>query len=112
MEIVNKENLAERIVSLLQESETKNDDFNFLRSTLDRINERLDRIESQISVQNKIPQSALRHSHLNHPSQEKFLNLEDFAKEIVENMPNEKACPYEPAGKPCDNCAMCSSRGF
>ena len=25
---------------------------------------------------------------------------------------NEKTCSVEPGGKPCDHCAMCSSRGF
>jgi hypothetical protein len=44
---------------------------------------------------------------------EKFLNLEEaIADEIINNLQNEKACPFEPAGKPCDNCAMCNSRGF
>jgi hypothetical protein len=47
-----------------------------------------------------------------HFSQEKFADLKEFADEIVNSMQNEKACPFEPAGKPCDNCAMCSSRGF
>ncbi|MGI9054475.1 MAG: hypothetical protein ACR2F2_01600, partial [Pyrinomonadaceae bacterium] len=49
---------------------------------------------------------------LNHPIQERFLNITQIADEIIENIQNEKACPYEPTGKPCDNCSMCNSRGF
>jgi hypothetical protein len=31
---------------------------------------------------------------------------------LVEFFESEKKCSVEPAGKPCDHCAMCSSRGF
>ncbi|MGI8788963.1 MAG: hypothetical protein ACR2HG_14570 [Pyrinomonadaceae bacterium] len=103
------QNLAEKIARLLQ-TETQNADFNSLQSSLEKINQRLDNIESQIAIRN--PQSALRTSHSNHSSQEKFTNLEELADEIIGNLQTEKACPYEPTGKPCDHCAMCSSRGF
>lgn len=108
MENENTQKLAEQIVKLLQNNEKGRD--NFLRLSLEEINQRLDKIESQIVLQN--PQSAIPNSKSFHPSQEKFANLEELADEIITNLQNEKACPYEPTGKPCDHCAMCSSRGF
>jgi poly-D-alanine transfer protein DltD len=102
--------LAERIASLLQENEKGSDDSTFLRASLEKINQRLDKIESQITIQN--PKPAIQNLNSAHPSQDKFVNIEELADEIIKNMQNEKACPYEPTGKPCDHCAMCSSRGF
>ena len=108
----NTQKLAEQIALLLQENEAKkpNDDFSTLHSTLEKINQRLDTIESQITTQH--PQSAIPNPKSNHFSQDKFLSLEELADEIINSMQNEKACPYEPTGKPCDHCAMCNSRGF
>ncbi|MCA1623826.1 MAG: hypothetical protein LC768_07045 [Acidobacteria bacterium] len=104
--------LAQRIANLLQESETKVDDFSTLHSSLVKINERLDKIESQIASQNTNPQSTFRIPQSNHPSQEKFEIAKAVVQEVLEHLETEKACPYEPTGKPCDHCAMCSSRGF
>lgn len=108
MEIRNTQDLAERIAVLLQQSEKGSEEF--LRSSLERMNQRLDNLESSIASQN--PESQIPNSNSNHFSQEKFANLEELADEIINGMPNEKACPYEPTGKPCDHCAMCNSRGF
>lgn len=47
-----------------------------------------------------------------HPSQERFGVEEAAVAELVEFFENEKKCTVEPGGKPCDHCAMCSSRGF
>lgn len=47
-----------------------------------------------------------------HPSQEKFGVEEATVSELVEFFENEKKCSLDPGGKPCDHCAMCSSRGF
>jgi hypothetical protein len=47
-----------------------------------------------------------------HPSQEKFGVEEAVVSELVDYFENEKTCSVEPGGKPCDHCAMCSSRGF
>ncbi len=103
--------LAERIALLLQENEKgSGGDQAFLRSSLDKINQRLDTIEIQLSASN--PESRIPKPELFHPSQEKFVNLEELADRIIDSMPNEKACPFEPTGKPCDHCAMCNSRGF
>ena len=47
-----------------------------------------------------------------HPSQEKFGVEEAVVAELVDPFEKEKTCSVEPGGKPCDHCAMCSSRGF
>lgn len=47
-----------------------------------------------------------------HPSQEKFGVEEATVSELVDFFEKEKNCSLEPGGKPCDHCAMCSSRGF
>jgi hypothetical protein len=49
---------------------------------------------------------------LSHPSQEKFGVEEAVVTELVDYFEKEKTCSVEPGGKPCDHCAMCSSRGF
>ena len=111
----NTQKLAERIALLLQqETESPKDDFSAVQATLEKINQRLDKIESQISSppSDNIPSSAFRLSPYVHPSQEKFAIDEAVAGEILEHFEKEKACAFEPNGKPCDHCAMCSSRGF
>ena len=47
-----------------------------------------------------------------HASQEKFGVEEAVVSELVDFFEKEKTCSVEPGGKPCDHCAMCSSRGF
>lgn len=49
---------------------------------------------------------------LSHPSLEKFGIEEAVVSELVDYFEKEKTCSVEPGGKPCDHCAMCSSRGF
>lgn len=49
---------------------------------------------------------------ISHPSQEKFGVDEAVVSELVDYFEKEKICTVEPGGKPCDHCAMCSSRGF
>jgi multidrug efflux pump subunit AcrA (membrane-fusion protein) len=51
-------------------------------------------------------------SSYSHPSQEKFGVEEATVAELVDFFEKEKICSVEPGGKPCDHCAMCSSRGF
>jgi hypothetical protein len=51
-------------------------------------------------------------SSYSHPSQEKFGVEEATVTELVDFFEQEKQCTIEPGGKPCDHCAMCSSRGF
>jgi hypothetical protein len=47
-----------------------------------------------------------------HPSQERFGIEEATVSELVDFFEGEKKCELEPGGKPCDHCAMCSTRGF
>lgn len=47
-----------------------------------------------------------------HPSQERFGVEEATVSELVDFFESDKKCELEPGGKPCDHCAMCSSRGF
>jgi len=47
-----------------------------------------------------------------HPSQERFGVEEAAVSELVDFFEKEKKCEIEPGGKPCDHCAMCSTRGF
>lgn len=47
-----------------------------------------------------------------HPSQERFGVDEATVSELVDYFESTRTCDLEPGGKPCDHCAMCSSRGF
>ena len=51
-------------------------------------------------------------SPYSHPSQEKFGIEEATVTELVDFFEKEKTCSVEPGAKPCDHCAMCSTRGF
>lgn len=46
-----------------------------------------------------------------HPSQERF-GIDEAVSELVDFFEREKVCSIEPGGKPCDQCGVCSSRGF
>lgn len=99
--------LAENIAHLLENNSDENN-FNFLKNEIGKINSRLENIENNLDSQN--PKSEIRNPKSAHPSQNRFVEM--LADEIIEKITNEKACPYEPAGKPCDNCSMCSSLGY
>jgi len=61
----------------------------------------------------EMPQSEIRNSQLPSPPSEQRFGVEEATiAELVEFFENEKKCSVEPGGKPCDHCAMCSSRGF
>src|SRR5215813_14084239 len=47
-----------------------------------------------------------------HASEERFGIEEATINELVDFFQTEKTCSLDPSGKPCDHCAMCSSRGF
>jgi hypothetical protein len=74
---------------------------------LQKINQRLDTLESNSNLKSEILN--LRSVH---PSQERFEIAEAVADAIFHGVHKEKACTFEPNGKPCDHCSMCSSRGF
>lgn len=46
-----------------------------------------------------------------HPSQQRF-GIDLAIAELVDHFESAKRCDMEPGDKPCDNCGMCSSRGF
>jgi len=98
--------LSEKIARLL-ESENQSPDLALLFASIDKLNHRIDKLEAAAN-----PQSAIRNPQSNHPSLEKFAVAEAIADEIFIGLQKEKACTFEPNGKPCDHCAMCSSRGF
>ena len=101
-----------------------------VRSTLSDLERKLARIEAKVSgevipTSTGSPQTAstrpipITHSPwlagVNatalHPSQERFGVEEAVVSELVDFFEKEKACSLE-TDKPCDHCALCSSRGF
>lgn len=101
----NTKNLAEKIAGLL-ESESSRPDLASIAANLEKINQRLDRLEGMQAVQS-VTQNAVRP----HPSLDKFDIPEAIADFVFSKMGKEKACTFEP-NKPCDHCSMCNSRGF
>lgn len=86
-----------------------------LRATLNEMQNRLVQIESKVGSSAPVPQMHspwLSGVNASHPSVERFGVEEATVSELVDFFQNEKACSLEPGGKPCDHCAMCSSRGF
>jgi len=105
MNEANAKNLAAKIAKLI-EGESGNADLTALRHSIEKLNDRLDRIESKLET----PASAPILS--SHPSQDRFAVVEAIVDEVFSQYQQEKACTFEPNGKPCDHCSMCSSRGF
>ncbi|SRR6266496_3576959 len=101
-----------------------------VRSSLGELQNRLGRIEATIrsanistsnpSIRDKTIEALRTHSPwlagvnatASHPSEERFGIEEATVSELVDYFQQEKTCSVEPGGKPCDHCAMCSSRGF
>src|ERR687896_130100 len=76
-----------------------------MRASLNELQNRLVQIEAKVG-------SAPRVHSPWHPSLDRFGVEEATVSELVDYFQNEKTCSMEPGGKPCDHCAMCSSRGF
>jgi hypothetical protein len=76
-----------------------------MRASLNDLQNRLVQIEAKVSFPRV-------HSPWQHPSLERFGVEEATVSKLVDYFQNEKTCSMEPGGKPCDHCAMCSSRGF
>jgi hypothetical protein len=100
-------NLAEKIAQLVT-TESKMTELSMLFASIEKINHRLDKLEQ--AQTNTRPE--LRNPLPNHPSQERFAVAEAIADAVFDLKSKEKVCTFEPNGKPCDHCAMCSSRGF
>jgi hypothetical protein len=81
-----------------------------MRASLAELQNRLIQIESKVRPGVQSPW--LGGVNSSHPSLERFGVEEATVSELVDFFQNEKTCSVEPGGKPCDHCAMCSSRGF
>ena len=105
---MNNNTLAERIAELL-EAERPAADLSAIQMSLDAIGKRLEKLEAQ-TLQH--PQHPISNLNKPHPSLDKFAIAEAVADQIFAGQGAEKACTFEPNGKPCDHCSMCNSRGF
>jgi len=99
--------LVEKIARLIT-SESNSSDHVSIQTSLDNINRRLEKLEST----SEVSQTAIRTPQLTHPSLDRFAIAEAIVDSLFDRDSKEKACTFEPDGKPCDHCSMCSSRGF
>lgn len=103
---IESKEVAEKVEKIVR-SKVGESEFTQILSALEKINHRLDRLES---ISGSKPDTSTLNSP--HPSQERFEIAEAIADAIFHGVAKEKACTFEPNGKPCDHCSMCSSRGF
>lgn len=104
------ERIARRVSSTPAAAPARNDiasELAAMRATLNDLQNKLIQIESRVGSD-----TSLRVHSPWHPSLERFGVEEATVSELVDFFQNEKTCSMEPGGKPCDHCAMCSSRGF
>ena len=81
-----------------------------MRASLNELQNKLVQIEAKVSGPRV--HSPWLGANPAHPSLERFGVEEAVVSELVDFLQSDKACSLEPGGKPCDHCAMCSSRGF
>lgn len=105
--------LAAKIAKIL-ESESGSADLTALRHSIEKLSERLDSIEAKLDPAPSVPAPAQAPAIpvSSHASQDRFSVIEAIVDEVFSQYKQEKACTFEPNGKPCDHCSMCSSRGF
>lgn len=103
---IESKEVAEKVGQIVR-SKAAESDLAQILAALDKINHRLDKLESNLNPRFEIP-----NRQFIHPSQERYAIPEAMADAIFDGVAKEKACMFEPKGKPCDHCAMCSSRGF
>jgi hypothetical protein len=108
-----------------------NAEFAAVRAGISELQKKLAQLEAKVSLESSVghpnpgpaksagavpsthsPWLAGVNASLSHPSQEKFGVEEAVVSELVDFFEKEKICNVEPGAKPCDHCAMCSSRGF
>ena len=106
MASIENQKLAEKLLKIL-ESGTSNRDLASLFASVEKINHRLDKLEAVQSSSRT--ENAIRS---NHPSLDRFSIAEAVADAVIGAKSKEKTCSFEPNGRPCDHCSMCSSRGF
>ena len=107
MRRIESKEVAEKVEQIVR-SKAAEGDLSQILLALDKINSRLDRLEMVISN----PKSEISNLRTIHPSQERFEIAEAIADAVFNGVHKEKACTFEPNGKPCDHCSMCSSLGF
>jgi hypothetical protein len=95
--------LAEKLLKIF-ESSANSPDVAALFASIEKINHRLDKLEA---AQNE-GSYPIQKTILNHPSFDKF----PIAEAVADIASKEKTCTFEPNGRPCDHCSMCSARGF
>ena len=98
--------LAEKIAKLI-ESESQNSDVASLFASIEKLDHRLKKLESDRSA--ALPFTT--HTIV-HPSQDRFEIAEAIVDRLFDKNSKEKDCTFEPNGRPCDHCSMCSSLGF
>jgi hypothetical protein len=103
---IESKHIAEKVEQIVR-SKNGGSDLSQILVELQKINRRLDDLEAVsnfgTSISNSVPI---------HPSQQRFEIAEAIADAVFNGVAKEKACTFEPNGKPCDHCSMCSSRGF
>jgi hypothetical protein len=102
------ERIARRVASgaTVPQSSDIGSELAAVRASLNELQNRLVQIEAKVGGAPRV------HSPWSHPSMERFGVEEATVSELVDFFQTEKQCSMEPGGKPCDHCAMCSSRGF
>ena len=103
----NPDTLALKIAQLIN-AERPTVDLSSIQLSLDLINARLDKLETSESQ----PSRSFTSPRSSHPSLDKVAIAEAIVDQIFDGESKEKACTFEPNGKPCDHCSMCNSRGF
>ncbi|HSI87593.1 MAG TPA: hypothetical protein VK918_00960 [Pyrinomonadaceae bacterium] len=103
MENLTSSQLADKLTKLL-DAETRSVDLAAIFASLEKINHRLDKLESAQEPQ--VPPTPV------HSSQDRFSIAEAIVDQLFAGNGAEKACAFEPNDRPCDHCSMCSSRGF
>ena len=106
MRRINSNEVAEKVEQIVR-SKAGESDVSQILVELRKINRRLDDLEAISNLNSEISNSVSIH-----PSQERFEIAEAIADAVFNGVAKEKACTFEPNGKPCDHCSMCSSRGF
>lgn len=96
--------LAKKIAELL-DAERPAADLSGIEAAIKQLGYRLERLETKQGPIALVPRS-------NHPSLDKLAIAEAVADQIFAGAGKEKACSFEPNGKPCDHCSMCNTRGF
>jgi hypothetical protein len=105
---VSNESLAKKIAELL-DAERPTVDLSGIEAVIKQLGDRIEKLETK-SSENTKPSIASAQSA--HPSLDKLAVAEAIADQIFGGAGKEKACTFEPNGKPCDHCSMCNSRGF